>query len=245
MERPPRLRLTDDEVAVACALLTAPRHALLARSDARAALPGLRRAGALDDKGALAEPAASIVRVVALPMVRLEARVWTGDAIAEHRAWADERDAVAGDVRGDAVDLTLIPCARLPLALALRLGLARAASEPRGDRRTLPLSPGALATVRELTSEGDGSAAVALLSEQGLDRDAASRVVDLAHDVRRVWSVSASWREADGNWHPGSLTALNAGSSGWWELRHQDSVAALMPSDPESLWSRMLALLPG
>jgi hypothetical protein len=98
------VHLTESQLAVACALLTAPGDALLLRTDARTALAQLRDAGVVTDAGELTAEAAATIRVVALPVVRLEARVIQGDAGRELRVWADERDAVLGHVDGDAVE---------------------------------------------------------------------------------------------------------------------------------------------
>jgi hypothetical protein len=207
-----QLRLTADELAIACTVLTAPGHELLHRADARAALAGLRDAGALDEDGMLTEPAASIVSAIARAELRVEVRVWRrDDDLAEHRVWAGDGHVAVGDLTPAGFELTLVEPQRLPLALALRLGLAE--DEPAIDsaREAVELAPDAAA---------------------------------LADDVRVAWTATSSWRESSGGWHTGAVSALDRGASGWWAFA-PGPMTVLEPSDAQSLWVRLHALLSG
>jgi hypothetical protein len=241
-----QIRLTVDEIAIACTVLTAPGHELLARPEARAAIAGLRAAGALDGDGTLGEPGAGIVRVIARAELRLEARVWHGlEERVEHRAWFDGRDGVVGDLAADGLELTRIDPRRLPLALALRLGLGddldAAVATP---RHALTAAPAALMAARALSDAGDRRAARAELVASGVDERVADAILTLAEGMRVAWSATSSWREPRGEWQTRALSALAAGSSGWWTFVPA-TTARLEPTDAEWLWRALHRLLPG
>jgi hypothetical protein len=240
---PEIVRLTVSQLAVTCALLAAPDHDLLQRTDSRAALAQLRQAGVVTEAGQLSEQAALPIRVVALPVVRMEARVVQGDDVRELRVWADERDAVLGTVDGDTVELHGVAWERFPGELGARIGLAsRPPAHVTADRRPLPLRPALLSDVRARVREDDTAGALALLREHGLSPRARGEALAVAEELRLAFTVTASWRERDGESHAGTVAALEAGVTGWWSL-HPDE--GLRPSGPEALAADLLALLPG
>ncbi len=239
------LRLTVSQLAVTCALLTAPDHDLLQRTDARTALAQLRHAGVVTETGELSQQAELPIRVVALPVVRIEARVARGDTEREWRVWADERDAVLGAVEDDAVELMPVAWERFPAELGARLGLSsRRPLHLTGEREPLPLSSPLLSDVRARVREDDAEGALALLRERGLPPRARGEALAIAEDLRLTFTVSASWREADGEAHAGTLTGLEAGVAGWWTFAPEDPDGGLRPSDPEAIATDLLKLLP-
>jgi hypothetical protein len=237
-----QLRLSANEIATACALLSAPGHDLLARPESRAALAGLREAGALDEAGALVDPAASIVRVIAHAELRVELRVWHADQdlVSEHRAWADAEDAVVGDLVEDAIELTRLDWQRLALAMALRLGLCGAVAPTDDTRVAITIAPETLS----LVAAGERPGAPATPLDRGVHGDDADVALALAGELRAVWSAASSWREPGGATHTSALSALDGGASGWWALE-PGAAAVLEPTDPEELWRRLHDLLPG
>jgi hypothetical protein len=246
---PPRrlgaLRLTVSQLAVTCALLTAPDHDLLHRTDARTALAQLRSAGVVTESGRLSEQATTPIRVVALPVVRIEATVVRGDSERELRVWADERDAVVGTVEGDAVELEPVAWERFPGELGARLGLAsRRPPQLTGERAPLPVPPPLLSAVRARVRDGDVDGALGLLGDRGLAPRVRGEALAIAEELRLTFSLSAAWREADGELHVGTLAALEAGVAGWWTFAPDDPADGLRPSDPEAIAAQLLQLLP-
>lgn len=239
-----RLRLSRDELTVACALLVDPGHELLDRPEGRAAREGLERSGVAAPGGSLREPAATIARVVAQPSVRLEASVWPDDRRVEHRAWADVGDAVIGDAVDGAFDLTLVHCERLLLAIAGRLGLGDSRQQRDDEREPLVVPATVLVEARRSVQAGETGEARAQLLAVGIEGERAARALDVLAGWRRAWGVTASWRDLD-SWHPGRLLAADAGAAGWWELEPRAQGVRLVPTDSESLWSGLGALLPG
>jgi hypothetical protein len=239
------LRLTVSQLAVTCALLTAPDHDLLHRTDARTALAQLRSAGVVTEAGKLSAEAATPIRVVALPVVRIEAQVVQGDDERELRVWADERDAVLGTVDGDAVELQGVPWQRFPGELGARIGLAsRPPAHVTGERRALPLPPALLSDVRARVREDDTATALALLRDHGLPPRVRGEALAIAEELRLAFTVTASWRDRDDEMHAGGIAALEAGVTGWWSFAPDDPDGGLHPADAESLASDLLALLP-
>jgi hypothetical protein len=197
------------------------------------------------DAGELSEQATMPIRVVALPVVRIEASVVQGDRERELRVWADDRDAVLGTVEGDAVELEPVAWERFPGELGARLGLAsRRPPHLTGEREPLPVPPPLLSAVRARVREGDADDALALLREQGLPPRVRGEALAIAEELRLTFSLSASWREPDGELHAGMLAALEAGVAGWWTFVPADPAAGLRPSDPEAIAADLLQLLP-
>jgi hypothetical protein len=240
------VRLTVSQLAVTCALLTAPDHDLLQRTDARTALAQLRHTGVVTEAGELSEQAQTPIRVVALPVVRIEARVAHGDTERELRVWADERDAVLGTVDGDAVELQSVAWERFPAELGARIGLtSRRPARLTGAREPLPLPAPLLSDVCARVRADDTAGALALLRDRGLPPRARGEALAIAEELRLTFSVSASWRDGDGETHAGTLAGLEAGVAGWWTFAPDDPEGGLRPSDPEAIATDLLKLLPG
>jgi hypothetical protein len=238
----PALRLTDRELVVAVALAEAPGRTLLARPDAQERLASLRRAGVVGADGALEPDAAATLLVVARAIVRVDLRRSFGDAIVELRTWADESDAVTGRVEGDTLELRRAPREALPSALVRAAGLADGHGPKDGDRRApLPVSAAALLAARDHLRTGDRGAAIAALDRAGEDLDAALAVADT---LRLAFVAQGSWRERDGEWHPGTVAALDAGAAGWWSFDPGAEDDAVRPTDAHALSARLVGLLP-
>jgi hypothetical protein len=245
MVEPPVLRLTHRELAVAVALITSPGHAVLDRADARGQLAALRRAGVLDERGVPAEPAATTLRAVARPLVRVEIRRTTGDEVAELRAWADEAHAVTGRMRGEVAELQPVPRETLPRALVRDAGLAGGRAAAPGDTRApIAVAPPVLLAAREQIRAGDGAEALATLHAAGLAGRAAGEALAIAEAVRLAFVAIASWREPDGEWHTGTVAGVDAGPAGWWSLSPGSPDGALEPTDAHRLAARLVGLLP-
>ncbi len=239
------MRLTADEVAVACAVVALPGHELLERPEARARLVGLRDAGVVDEQGALVEPAATIVGVLARAELKLDLRVWRARTeVVEHRVWTDDRDAVIARISPAGLDLKRIAWEHVPLAVAVRLGLLGDAVATDRRREPLVVAPEALIEARLLLLDGDRAGARAVMDEREVGRGVAAAALRLAEGLCVVWSVAAAWRETDGTAHRGSLSALNGGPAGWWQLVPDAEAAHVAPSDPQTLWTNLHALLP-
>jgi len=185
------------------------------------------------------------IRVVALPVVRMEARVIQGDDERELRVWADDRDAVMGTVDGDAVELAPVAWERFPGELGARLGLAaRRPLHLTGEREPLPVPVSLLASVRARVRANDADGALAVLREHGLPPRVRGEALAIAEELRLSFTVSASWRERGGDTHAGSLGGLEAGVAGWWVFAPDDPDGGLRPSDPEAIATDLLKLLP-
>jgi hypothetical protein len=197
------------------------------------------------EAGQLSEQAAMPIRVVALPVVRMEAHVVQGDDERELRVWADERDAVLGTIEGEAVELAPVAWDRFPAELGARLGLSsRRPLHLTGEREPLPVPPALLSHVRARVRKDDTDGALTLLREHGLPPRARGEALAIAEALRLTFSLSASWREADGETHSGTLAALEAGVAGWWSFAPEDPDRGLRPSEPEAIAADLLKLLP-
>jgi hypothetical protein len=197
------------------------------------------------EAGELAAQASMPVRVVALPVVRIEAHVVRGDDERELRVWADERDAVLGTVDGDDVELEPVAWERFPGELGARLGLAsRRPLHLTGERQPLPVPPALLSDVRARVRDDDPGAALTLLRERDVPPRARGEALAIAEELRLTFTVSASWREAGGETHAGTLGGLEAGVAGWWTFAPDDPDGGLQPSDPEAIATNLLKLLP-
>jgi hypothetical protein len=197
------------------------------------------------EAGRLSTQAEMPIRVVALPVVRIEARVLQGDDERELRVWADERDAVLGTVEGEAVELQPVAWERFPGELGARLGLAsRRPLHLTGERRPLPLPPPLLSDARARVRARDADGALTLLREHGLPPRARGEALAIAEELRLTFALTSSWRERDGETHQGSLAALEAGVAGWWTFAPENPADGLRPSDPEAIATDLLKLLP-
>jgi hypothetical protein len=212
----PALRLTDRELTTAVAELDRP-------DDTR-------------------DPdATATLRVVARAIVRVELRRSFGDAVVELRAWADEHEAVTGRVEGEDIELRRAPREALPPALVRATGLAGGPGADRHDGRSpLPVSASALLAARDHLRTGDRAAAAEQL-RAAQDVDAALSVADT---IRNSFVVQGSWREADGEWHAGTVAALDAGPGGWWSFVPGATDGALEPTDADALSARLVGLIP-
>jgi hypothetical protein len=239
------LRLTDRELAVAVALVEAPGHALLDRPEAQTELAALRHAGVIDPAGIPDPDAAATLRVIARALVRVELRRSLGDDASELRAWADDLEAVTGIVDGPAVELRRAPREALPPALVRAAWLADGPGPaPDDDRRPLPVTSGALVAARTDLRAGRRDAARERLLVAGLDDDAAEAALAVAGDLRRAFVAQGSWRERDGEWHAGTVAALDAGAAGWWSFTPGASEGDVEPTDAHALSARLVGLLP-
>jgi hypothetical protein len=237
------LTLTERELAAAVALVVDPRGPVLQRPDARPALDGLTRAELLDERGALREEAAPIVRAVARPLVRVELRVSDAqEAVQERRAWGDEAVAVTGRLDGDAVHLTRHDRDALPRELVRLAGL-RTTQRAEG-RRPLRLHTAVLTGARERLRAGEGAAALEGLRTAGLEGAQVGAALALADGLQGAFVASGSWREPDGEWHTGVVAGLDGGTAGWWSWDPGAADAALEPTDAQTLGSRLVRLLP-
>jgi hypothetical protein len=240
----PTLRLTDRELAAAVVLATSPGHALLARPDAALQVASLRQAGVVGPDGTLDEDAAATLRVVARPLVRVELRRADGDEERELRAWADEADAVTGAVGAGAVALERIERAMLPQALVRWAGLVDGPETPEDDDRvTIPVAPEVVLEARERVRAADARAGLDHVRAAGLDGAAADQAFALAECLQHAFVAQGSWREPDGEWHPGTVAALAAGPLGWWTFA-PGSDGPLEPTDAAALSARVVGLLP-
>lgn len=238
------LRLTDQQLAVAVALVEAPGHALLSRADAQAQLAALRHAGVVGPDGTPEPEAAATLRVLARALVRVELRRSVGEDVDELRAWADERDAVTGSVDGDTVELRRAPREALPPTLVRAAGLADSLELPEDDDRvSLPLAPAVLGEARAKVRAGDARGALEHLRAAGLDGPAADQAFAVAECLRRAFVAQGSWREPDGEWHADLVAGLDAGEAGWWSYRPGGD-GPLEPTSAEALAARLLELLP-
>jgi hypothetical protein len=231
--------VSEDVIGLLCALLIDPANALLRRADVVAMLARLRRDGYVDDTGALLDPAAALVAVIAGAVVRIDARVVVGGVARELRAWGAAAGAVVGVVEGTDVRLSRVEREQLPGALAGALGLGPPgafAAPP--DRRPLAVPAPVLA---RLLDGGD----VAVLHERGVVGRAAGAALALADQVRRAFTAVSAWRDADGELHTPRLSALEAGREGWWEIEPGEPDGRLVPTDTPALGGRIVGLLPG
>lgn len=236
------LRLSERELAVAVALAEQPRHALLERPEAQAHLAALRAAKVVEPGGTLAAPAARILRVVARPHLRVNLRTSDSDL----RAWADERDAVTGLVAGGTVALELLPRDELPRALVATAGLAGGAGAVAGDSRApLSVAPAVLVEAQDLLRAGVANAALERLraAAPGSPR-AVGEALAVADGLRGGFVARGSWREPEGEWHAGTVAALDAGPAGWWTFAPDDGEIPLEPADAHGLIHRLVELLP-
>jgi EspG family len=239
------LRLTDRQLAVAVALVEAPGHALLDRPDAQAQLAALRQTGVIGPDGVPDPEDAATLRVIARALVRVELRRSAGDEASELRAWADEDDAVTGVVDGEAVELRRAPREALPQALVRAAGLADDPGPRDGDGRApVPVAGAALLAARERLRAGDSAAALDGLVAAGLAGRTAGEALAIAGGIRLAFVAQGSWREPDGEWHTGSVAALDAGVAGWWSFVPGAADGALEPTDAHALSARLIGLLP-
>ncbi len=173
--------------------------------------------------------------------MRVELRRSFGDVVVELRAWADEHEAVTGRVEGDGVELRRAPREALPPALVRAAGLAGGPGPDDHDGRTpLPVSAAALLAARDHLRTGDRAAAAEQL-RGAQDVDAALAIADT---IRHAFVAQGSWREPDGEWHMGTVAALDAGPAGWWSFVPGAAEGALEPTDAHALSARLVRLLP-
>jgi hypothetical protein len=239
------LRLTDRQLAVAVALVEAPGHAVLESPGAQGQLAALRHAGVVGPDGVVDPDAAATLRVIARALVRVELRRSAGDESSALRAWADEDDAVTGVVDGHAVELRRAPREALPQALVRAAGLAEDPGPRDGDGRApVPVTGAALLAARDRLRAGDPAGALDGLHAAGLTGRAAGEALAIAEGIRLAFIAQGSWREPDGEWHAGSVAALDAGVAGWWSFVPGATDGALEPTDAHALSARLVRLLP-
>jgi hypothetical protein len=148
---------------------------------------------------------------------------------------------VTGRVEGEDIELRRAPREALPPALVRATGLAGGPGADRHDGRSpLPVSASALLAARDHLRTGDRAAAAEQL-RAAQDVDAALSVADT---IRNSFVVQGSWREADGEWHAGTVAALDAGPGGWWSFVPGATDGALEPTDADALSARLVGLIP-
>ena len=169
--------------------------------------------------------------------MRVELRRSFGDVVVELRAWADEHEAVTGRVEGDAVELRRAPREALPPALVRAAGLAGGPGpDDHAGRAPLPVSASALLAARDRLRTGDRAGAAEQL-RGAQDVDAALAIADT---IRHAFVAQGSWREPDGEWHAGTVAALDAGPAGWWSFVPGAADGALEPTDAHALSARLV-----
>ena len=229
-DRPmPALRLTDRELAVAVALVEAPGYRA-ARSSGRAedaprgaaprrrrrrrrhARARCRRHVARRRTGDRTRRAAPLVRRRRRRAARLGRRARGGDRPGRgRRGRAAPRAARGASAR----------------ARARRGPRRRPGPEDHDARAPLPVSAAALLAARDDLRTGDRTAAAEQL-RGAQDVDAALAIADT---IRHAFVAQGSWREPDGEWHTGTVAALDAGPAGWWSfVRAQPTARSSRPT---------------
>ena len=124
--------------------------------------------------------------------------------------WATPREAVVSNsLDPDSIELRPVPVSQLPQVLAQLIVLRSP-----GFVGDVPISVDR-ATLAEATAMDSREAAIAVLTEGGLDADQAVLLLDLQRpDVRR-WRISSTWSTEQGQ-EMAELQGLDAGPSGQW-----------------------------
>lgn len=242
---PPRIgrRLAVSSAHLAAASLWLEGHE--PTDDLRDAAAELEAAGLARD-GHVAPRLGELLEVMLRPHVKLSLEVQTPTSTELDLVWLRPELAVAAEVAGDVMTLEPIDPLLVPTDLARRLGVRN--GPPAAPTGPLDIDTGLLDRLEERARTSTAPELRGWLAEQGIDDEVwGEALVAAVRDRRATWRVGSGW-VADEQVETRSLTILDGGRGGAYEVVPDDAGASpratLHPRSARDVLDRLRSCLP-